>query len=143
MTDREMICPNYEDSAILGEVDNREKWVPELFESEIYSELCLRAKGKSVYETTPYEDEASIIEHLESYLERYKKDIKRELGLVAQGKRKGWSPETIKFHREIALYHMTERDKMIPRVQRRKKELIDAVVNGKELEMPRRINDGR
>ena len=138
-----MICPNYVDNAVLGDVGDRAKWVPELLESEIYSELAQRAKGKKWEDVEPYEAEASIIEHWENYLERYKKDIKRELGMVAQGKRKGWKSETIKYHRELALYAMRQRDEVIPKIQRRKRELIEAVTKGIELDMPRLINDGR
>lgn len=143
MTDQEMIYPNYVDNAVLGDVGDHAKWVPELLESEIYSELALRAKGKKWEDVEPYEAEASIIEHLEDYLGRYEHEIWRELGMVAQGKRKGWKPETIKYHRELALYAMQQRDEILPKIQRRKRELIESVTKGIKLEMPRLINDGK
>ena len=135
-------CPDYFDKKILGN-PKREGYYDELLAGEVITELYQRTLKKPVEEWDPYEDEAHVIMHLQSYVDGYERKARHEILRVLDYKRRGMKPDTIKHHREMAIYMMEERDRIKPTVERRKKELIEAIKNGIELNGPRLINDGR
>ena len=135
-------CPDYFDKNVLGN-QRREGYYDELLAGEVITELYKRTLNKPVEEWDPFEDEAHIIMHLQSCADRYDRESRTEILRVLDYKRRGMKAETIKHHREMAIYMMEERDRILPTVKRRKAELIEAIKNGTSLEGPRLINDGR